>query len=133
MANLDSILAAQLSKTLDSTDLSKLAHVTSSYFGKVRDNFSTDDGRRVIVVSDRISAFDVVLGTIPFKGQVLNQLAAYWFVVSNDVAPSHFLDCPDPNVTRALDCVPIPVEMVMRGYLTGVTSTSIWRHYEAGA
>ena len=91
----DSVLRAQLAKTLDSTDLSKLPRVTSSYFGKVRDNFSIDDGRRVIVVSDRISAFDVVLGTIPFKGQVLNQMASYWFEETRHIAKSHVIALPD--------------------------------------
>jgi phosphoribosylaminoimidazole-succinocarboxamide synthase len=133
MANLDSILKEQLSKTLDSTDLSKLPKITSSYFGKVRDNFSTDDQRRVIVVSDRISAFDVVLGTIPFKGQVLNQMANYWFAETKHIAKSHVLALPDPNVMVATECTPLKAEFVMRSYLTGVTSTSIWIAYEKGA
>jgi phosphoribosylaminoimidazole-succinocarboxamide synthase len=79
-----------------------------------------------------LSAFDVVLGTIPFKGQVLNQLAAYWFEETKHIGPNHLIDVPDPVVTRAVECEPLAVEMVMRGYLTGVTSTSIWRNYEKG-
>jgi phosphoribosylaminoimidazole-succinocarboxamide synthase len=75
----------------------------------------------------------VILGTIPFKGQVLNQLAAYWFEETRHLAPNHVIDVPDPNVTRAIECRPLPVEMVVRAYLTGVTTTSIWKHYEAGA
>ncbi|MEO6954743.1 MAG: phosphoribosylaminoimidazolesuccinocarboxamide synthase [Polyangia bacterium] len=100
--------------------------------GKVRDSYSKD-GVRTLVVTDRISAFDVVLGTIPYKGQVLNQLAAHWFGLARTAGlPTHVLDVPDPSVTRAVECQPLPVEFVMRSYLTGVTSTSIWRHYEDG-
>ncbi len=125
----EEVLRAQLARTLDATDLSGLG---TAYHGKVRDNYSRD-GQRILVVTDRLSAFDVVLGTIPFKGQVLNQLAAYWFEETKQIAPNHVIDVPDPNVTRAIECTPLPVEMVMRGYLTGVTSTSIWKHYEAGS
>ena len=90
-------------------------------------------GSDTLIVTDRISAFDVVLGTIPWKGQVLNQLAVHWLQLAEQAGiPTHFFDSPDPNVTRAIECRPLPVEMVMRAYLTGVTSTSIWRHYEAG-
>ena len=81
----------------------------------------TRDGRRTIVVTDRISAFDVVLGTIPFKGQVLNQMAAYWFEATDHLAPNHVIDVPDPKVTVAGECELLPVEFVMRSYLTGVT------------
>ncbi len=125
----DEVLRAQLTKTLDGTHFANLGE---HYEGKVRDNYSRD-GQRIIVVSDRLSAFDVVLGTIPFKGQVLNQLAAYWFEETKHLAPNHVIDVPDPNVTRAVECQPLPVEMVVRSYLTGVTSTSIWRHYEQGS
>ena len=127
----ETLLAAQLGRCLDEVDLRDVFPTAVRYAGKVRDNFSLD-GKRVIVVSDRISAFDVVLGTIPFKGQVLNQLAAWWFRESAAIAPSHFVAAPDPNVTVARECTPLPVELVMRGYLTGVTSTSIWQHYAAG-
>lgn len=101
------------------------------YSGKVRENF-TRDHERLIIVSDRVSAFDCVLGTIPFKGQVLNQLAAYWFEVTGDVFPNHVIEVPDAQVTRAVECEPIKVEMVVRGYLTGSSSTSIWRAYQRG-
>ena len=73
-----------------------------------------------------------MLGTIPFKGQVLNQLAAYWFEKTKDIAPNHVLGVPDPNVLECVECTPLPVEMVVRAYVTGVTSTSIWTHYAAG-
>ena len=90
------------------------------------------DGRRTLIATDRISAFDVVLGTIPFKGQVLNQMAAYWFEATADLVPNHVINVPDPAVTVARECQLLPVEFVMRAYLTGVTSTSIWTHYSKG-
>ena len=74
----------------------------------------------------------MVLGTIPFKGQVLNQIAAHWFEATADLVPNHVLEVPDPVVTVARECQPLPVEFVMRAYLTGVTTTSIWTHYESG-
>lgn len=101
--------------------------------GKVRDSYSTGDGRRFLVTTDRISAFDRVLGTLPLKGQVLNRLAAFWFDATRSVAPNHVIDVPDPNVLEAVECEPLPVEMVVRGYITGVTSTSMWTHYARGA
>ncbi|MGZ3439939.1 MAG: phosphoribosylaminoimidazolesuccinocarboxamide synthase [Polyangia bacterium] len=124
----DEILHAQLRRTVDKSDFPSLG---TKYEGKVRDNY-TKNGQRIIIVSDRLSAFDVVLCTIPFKGQVLNQLAAHWFEETKAIAPNHVIDVPDPVVTRAIECQPLPVEMVVRGYLTGVTKTSIWRNYEAG-
>jgi len=122
-------LRAALGSTLESTSFDVLGH---KYEGKVRDNYTTADGRRYIVVTDRISAFDRVLGTLPLKGQVLNQLAAFWFERTKDVAPNHVIEVPDPNVLVARECTPLPVEMVMRSYVTGVTSTSIWTHYQKG-
>ena len=124
------IIRAALPHPLERTDLVELG---TKYEGKVRDNYSTADGRRIIVVTDRISAFDRVLGTLPLKGQLLNHAAAWWFAATKDVAPNHVLDVPDPNVLVAMECTPIPVEMVVRAYLTGTTSTSIWVHYEKGA
>lgn len=130
MTSTNEILHEQLNHTLDRTDFPALGR---KYEGKVRDCYMTDDDRRIIVVSDRISAFDVVLGTLPFKGQVLNQIAQYWFEETKDVAPNHMLDVPDPNVMIGRECRPLKAEFVMRSYLTGVTSTSIWRAYEGGA
>ena len=101
------------------------------YSGKVRENY-TRDGERIIVVTDRISAFDVVLGTIPFKGQVLNGLARHWFAATAHLFPNHLRSVPDPQAMRVIECRPIPVEFVVRGYLTGVSDTSIWRAYERG-
>ncbi len=118
-----------LKTTLDETDLDVLGF---KYEGKVRDNY-TAGGKRYLVVTDRISAFDRVLGTLPFKGQVLNGLAAWWFDQTKDLVPNHVLDVPDPNVMVGVECEPLEVEMIMRGYITGVTSTSIWTHYAAGS
>lgn len=123
------IATDQLDNTLDSTDFSSFGRRTE---GKVRDCYVTGGGERIIVVTDRLSAFDRVLTTIPFKGQVLNQLASYWFEESSKIAPNHVIRVPDPNVTVARECEPLSAEFVMRGYLTGVTSTSIWRAYERG-
>ena len=125
----DDVLRRGLALTLEGTSLSGLG---TKYEGKVRDCYMPGDGRRILVTTDRISAFDRVLGTLPFKGQILNGLSAYWFETTKDVAPNHVLSIPDPNVTIAMDCVPLPVELVVRAYLTGVTSTSIWTHYARG-
>ena len=125
----DEILRAALGHTLERTDFGTLG---VKYEGKVRDNYTTKDGRRFIVVTDRISAFDRVLGTLPLKGQILNRLAAWWFARTSSVAKNHVLAVPDPNVIEAVECTPLEVEMVVRAYVTGVTSTSIWTHYAAG-
>jgi len=122
-------LRAALGTTLEATHLDALG---VKYEGKVRDNYTTRDGRRFIVATDRISAFDRVLGTLPLKGQVLNLLAAYWFEQTKDIAPNHVISVPDPNVLVAKECAPLPVEMVVRAYVTGVTSTSVWTHYARG-
>jgi phosphoribosylaminoimidazole-succinocarboxamide synthase len=123
------VIKTQLGKTLEGTDFTDLG---SKYKGKVRDCYSRGD-KRVIVVTDRISAFDVVLGTIPFKGQVLNQIAAHWFAETASLAQNHVIDVPDPTVMLAHECTLLPVEFVYRAYMTGVTTTSIWYHYQRGA
>lgn len=122
------LLRSQCGRTLARTDFPGLG---VRHEGKVRESY-VRDGRRTIVVTDRISAFDRVLGTIPFKGQVLNQIAAFWFERTRDVAPNHVLAVPDPNVTVGLECRLVPIEFVVRGYLTGVTGTSIWTAYARG-
>jgi phosphoribosylaminoimidazole-succinocarboxamide synthase len=124
----DALIRAQLTKTLDRTSFPELG---SKYEGKVRDCY-TRDGRRTLIVTDRLSAFDVVLGTIPFKGQVLNTMTAFWFEATADLAPNHVINVPDPTVMLARECQLLPVEFVMRAYMTGVTSTSIWSHYQRG-
>lgn len=100
--------------------------------GKVRDWYPLVDGRRLLITSDRLSAFDRVLACVPFKGQVLNQLAAWWFEHLEDILPNHVLAVPDPNALLAIESEPIPVEVIVRGYITGVTSTALWYRYSLG-
>jgi phosphoribosylaminoimidazole-succinocarboxamide synthase len=134
MTDLDAALRAQLRAPLASTPWTTVGgRALPKYEGKVRDCYiDRERGERIIVVTDRLSAFDVVVGLIPSKGQVLNQLAQFWFERTAHLAPSHMLRVPDPNVMIVRECDPLPVELVMRAYLTGVTSTSIWRAYERG-
>ncbi len=100
--------------------------------GKVRDGYPLGAGRRLLVTTDRLSAFDRVLACVPFKGQVLNQLAAWWFERTADVIANHMLALPDPNALVARQAEPFPVEVVVRGYITGVTSTALWYRYSLG-
>ena len=100
--------------------------------GKVRDWYPLSDERRLLVTTDRLSAFDRVLACVPFKGQVLNQLAAWWFEQTSDVIANHMLAVPDPNALIAREAEPFPVEVVVRGYITGVTSTALWYRYSLG-
>jgi phosphoribosylaminoimidazole-succinocarboxamide synthase len=120
----DAQLRAQLPHTLRQIDLPALGEL---YRGKVRDNYSRGD-RIVMITTDRISAFDHVLGTIPFKGEVLSRLTAFWFDKVKDIAPTHLVDVPDPSVQVVKRAKPFPIEIVIRGYITG----SLWRDYEAG-
>ncbi len=99
--------------------------------GKVRDTFDLGD-RLVLVTTDRQSAFDRILASIPFKGQVLNQVSAWWFEQTADIVRNHVLAVPDPNVTVGRKGQVVPIEFVVRSYLTGSTGTSIWKNYEAG-
>ncbi len=125
----DDLIKEQLDNVLDVTSFSGLGEYEK---GKVRDSYK-QNGRRIIIVTDRISAFDCVLGTIPFKGQVLNQLAAFWFEKTKDIVPNHVIDIPDPNVMIVKECEQLPLEFIVRGYITGVTKTSAWYNYEQGA
>ncbi len=102
------------------------------YRGKVRDTYALDDGRSVFITTDRQSAFDQVLAAVPFKGQVLNQTARFWFDRTRDICPNHVIDDPDPNVAIVRRLEMLPVEMVARSYLTGSTDTAIWPMYERG-
>ncbi len=100
--------------------------------GKVRDSYDLPDGRRIMIATDRQSAFDFVLAAVPYKGQVLNQTARFWFEQTADLCPNHVIDYPDPNVIIGRRLNMLPVEMVVRSYMTGSTSTSIWPMYERG-
>lgn len=101
--------------------------------GKVRTSWACGDDRRLIVTTDRLSAFDRVLAGVPFKGQVLNELSAWWFGQTADVIANHVVSVPDPNALVARAARPLPVEVVVRGYITGVTDTSLWGMYAEGA
>jgi phosphoribosylaminoimidazole-succinocarboxamide synthase len=100
--------------------------------GKVRDWYSLAGQRRLIVTTDRLSSFDRILASVPYKGQVLNQLAAWWFEKTADIIPNHILSIPDPNAAEVLEVEPFLVEVVVRGYITGVTSTALWHRYSVG-
>jgi phosphoribosylaminoimidazole-succinocarboxamide synthase len=109
-----------------------IPELPNHYAGKVRDNYDLPDGRRVLIATDRLSAFDRILCVVPFKGQVLTQIARFWFEATRDLCPNHVLAYPDPNVVigRRLDI--LPVEVVVRDYLAGTTGTSILPMYQAG-
>ena len=100
--------------------------------GKVRDSYNLPDARRLLVTTDRLSAFDRVLACVPFKGQVLNQLAAWWFGQTADLIPNHLLSLPDPNAAVVVEAAPFGVEVIVRGYITGVTTTALWYRYALG-
>lgn len=121
-------LYAQLPYAFSGVDLPSLGTKIS---GKVRDNYRLGD-HRILITTDRLSAFDRILGLVPYKGQVLNQLAQFWFEESHDIIPNHLLDVPDPNVSVAIECQALPVEVVVRGYITGVTTTALWYQYSLG-
>ena len=99
--------------------------------GKVRDIYEQED-RLILITTDRHSSFDRIIAHIPWKGQVLNQASAWWFENTKDIVRNHVLAIPDPNVTVAKKCTMLPVEAVVRGYLTGVTDTAAWTRYSAG-
>lgn len=122
----------QVPHTLNGTNFANLG---TRYEGKVRDNYTKNiDGRdvRIIISSDRLSAFDRIITTIPFKGQVLTQMAKFWFEQTKDIMDNHVIEYPDPNVVVGIECKALPMEMIVRGYLTGVTTTSAWYNYEKG-
>lgn len=104
------------------------AHIS----GKVREIFTLPGQRRLLVTTDRLSAFDRVLTAVPFKGQVLNQLSAFWFDQTQDIIPNHVLEVPDPNVLLAVECELFPIEVIVRGYISGVTKTALWYRYSLG-
>jgi len=123
----DADIRAQIPHALEKTDFK----VGKRYQGKVRDSYILDDekgDKRILIASDRLSAFDKVIATIPFKGEVLTRLASFWFGLTREVIPNHVLSEPDPQVMVGRELKIVPVEVVMRGYLTG----SAWRDYETG-
>ncbi len=124
-----SLLAARHDLVLDDATIPELPR---HYAGKVRDNYDLADGRRIIIATDRLSAFDRSIAAIPCKGQVLTQTARFWFDETGDICPNHVIEYPDPNVLvcRRLDIM--PVEIVVRDYLAGTTGTSVWPMYKRG-
>ncbi len=116
----------------------RIPELPNPYFGKVRDCYdlaadaSHPNGRRILIASDRISAFDRILAAIPFKGQILTQIARFWFDRTADILPNHVLSYPDPNVVIGQRLTILPVEVVVRGYLAGSTSTSVLTQYKQG-
>lgn len=121
-------LSELLGKASSETDL-PLPHRTS---GKVRDWYDLSNGQRLIVTTDRLSAFDRILASVPYKGQVLNQLAAWWFEQMREIIRNHIVSLPDPNAAIVEVAAPFPVEVIVRGYITGVTSTALWYRYSIG-
>ena len=119
-----SYISEQLNHTLDAFESDNLGE---HYKGKVRENFSQDD-KILMITSDRVSAFDHVLGTIPFKGQILSEIANFWFEKTKDLVPNHIIDTPDPQVLVAKRAKTLPVEVIVRQYITG----SLWREYSNG-
>ena len=127
MTDYTKTITANLNNCLTKTDLS----TGVKYGGKVRDRYELED-RLVLITTDRQSAFDRILAAIPFKGQVLNQTSAWWFEQTKDIIPNHVINIPDPNATVARKCTVFPIEFVVRGYITGSTSTSLWTVYNSG-
>ena len=126
---LDETVLRSISLALKKVDIAwPYAHVS----GKVRESFALPDKRRLLVTTDRLSAFDRILTAVPFKGQVLNQLSAFWFEQMRDIIPNHVLNVPDPNVLLAAECEPFPIEVIVRGYISGVTKTALWYRYSLG-
>jgi phosphoribosylaminoimidazole-succinocarboxamide synthase len=110
----------------------RIPELPNPYFGKVRDCYDLENNTRLLITTDRISAFDQILAVIPWKGQVLTQLARYWFEKTEDICRNHVISYPDPNVVLGRRLTILPVEIVVRGYLAGTTSTSILPQYRKG-
>lgn len=125
--------AASLAPYADQTlGEAAIPELPNHYRGKVRENYDLPDGRRIIIATDRLSAFDRILTAVPLKGRVLTQLARFWFDRTADLCPNHVLEYPDPNVLVCQRLSILPVEVVVRDYLAGTTSTSILSMYRAG-
>ena len=110
----------------------EFSELPNFYRGKVRDAYGLSEGRRLLISTDRQSAFDQVFAAVPYKGQVLTQTARYWFDETSDICPNHVISYPDPNIVMVKDLEMLPIEMVVRDYMTGSTETSIWPMYERG-
>ena len=123
--NIDDLIKQHFNKTLNETNLS--IPNSKLYRGKVRDNYIFED-KRIIIATDRLSSFDRVITTIPFKGQMLNQVSAFWFEKTKDMIKNHIIDVPDPNVAVVHQCDTVPIEMIVRSYITGTS----WRNYLKG-
>lgn len=121
---MENIIKNQLRYTLKETNFTKLGKL---YRGKVRDNYTEDD-KRIIISTDRLSAFDRVITTIPFKGQMLNQVSSFWFEKTKKLVKNHIIEVPDPNVSVVHQCQTLPIEIIVRGYITGTA----WRNYLKG-
>jgi len=126
------ISKAQLSQLLPTALQETSLPLRGKTSGKVRDWYDLPGGKRLIVTTDRLSAFDRILAAVPYKGQVLNQLSAWWFEQTRDIVPNHIVSLPDPNAAMVKVAKPFPVEVIVRGYITGVTSTALWYRYSLG-
>jgi len=122
------LIASQILHVLKGTNFTNLG---TRYEGKVRDNY-TQGNRRILITTDRLSAFDKVIALIPFKGEVLNAITKFWFENTKDICPNYVEAYPDPNVMVGKECKPVMLEMIVRGYITGSTTTSAWYNYEKG-
>jgi phosphoribosylaminoimidazole-succinocarboxamide synthase len=124
MSSIEENIKNQMKNTLKETNFPSLGEL---YRGKVRDNYIREN-QRIIIATDRLSAFDRVITTIPFKGQLLNQISSFWFEKTKNIVRNHIIDVPDPNVAIVHQCQTLPVEIVVRAYITGTA----WRKYLEG-
>jgi len=122
--DIEEIIRRQLDYTLKETNFKQLGNL---YRGKVRDNYIKED-KRIIIATDRLSAFDRVITTIPFKGQMLNKISSFWFEKTKDLVRNHIIEVPDPSVSVVHQCQTLPVEIIVRAYITGTA----WRNYLKG-
>ena len=122
--NIEELIKKQLNLTLTETNFTKLGRL---YKGKVRDNYIKEN-KRIIISTDRLSSFDRVITTIPFKGQLLNQISSFWFEKTKNLVKNHIISIPDPNVSVVHQCKTLPVEIIVRAYITGTA----WRNYLKG-
>lgn len=122
------IIKEHIGDVLRETDFKNIGN---KKIGKVRDVYTLPD-KIILISTDRHSSFDRIIAHIPFKGEVLNQISAFWFEKTKDIIQNHVISIPDPNVLIAKKCSPLPIECIVRGYITGVTDTSLWTHYKNG-